>query len=46
MGSEDSFSWSQIFGDRLLSKKGDKVVQVPTADLAGKHVGIYFSAHW
>lgn len=82
------FSWSSIFGDRLLSRRDGKVVQVsvacvqsralaahaskcvaglprwsllgeegspgrmvahaqvPSADLSGKHVGIYFSAHW
>jgi thiol-disulfide isomerase/thioredoxin len=32
-----------LFGKRLVNAKGKKI---PTADLAGKKIGIYFSASW
>lgn len=34
--------YSSIFGETLLSKKGE----VSVSSLDGKYVGVYFSAHW
>lgn len=37
---------STLFGNDLLAKKGGEVAQGSLSMLDGKHVGIYFSAHW
>jgi hypothetical protein len=37
----------QLLGSKLLAHDDEgKVKDVPVADLGGKTVGIYFSAHW
>lgn len=41
-----TFDWNDLFADKLVGKKEDKQVSVPVSDLSGKHVGVYFSAHW
>jgi hypothetical protein len=46
--STSDVSWKRLFADSLLdkgSKGGDVFVDVQEA-LAGKTVGVYFSAHW
>lgn len=43
-----NFSWKRLFADQLLdkgAKGGDEFVDTDAA-LRGKHVGLYFSAHW
>jgi hypothetical protein len=46
-GSSDSFSWRSLFADVLVENKGGKQVEVKVDDaLKGKHVALYFSAHW
>lgn len=37
----------QLLGDSLLSNEGSGgFKRTPSADLRGKVVGVYFSAHW
>ena len=44
---EEPFSWKPLLADRLVGKDKDgKIVTVPTSSLVGKHVLVYFSAHW
>lgn len=45
--SSDSFSWRSLFADRLVENRGGKQVEVAVDEaLKGKHVAVYFSAHW
>lgn len=37
---------STLFGSELLAKRNGEVVKGDLSMLDGKHVGIYFSAHW
>lgn len=44
----EGFPWTpkpfaELFGDSFINNKGNKFTR---ADLAGKYIGIYFSAHW
>lgn len=42
-----SCNWGALFADTLLDKQGGQQVPVPVqAALQGKHVALYFSAHW
>jgi hypothetical protein len=46
-GSSDSFTWRSLFADKLVENKGSKQIEVPVDEaLKGKHVALYFSAHW
>jgi hypothetical protein len=46
-GSPDTFSWRSLFADRLIENKGSKQEAVAVDEaLKGKHVALYFSAHW
>jgi hypothetical protein len=44
---EEPFSWQPLLADKLVGKdaKG-KLITLPTSSLNGKHVLVYFSAHW
>eukprot|EP00878_Enallax_costatus_P044465 GHUV01053103.1.p1 GENE.GHUV01053103.1~~GHUV01053103.1.p1 ORF type:complete len:175 (+),score=11.38 GHUV01053103.1:78-527(+) len=44
----EGFSWTSLFAQKLVDKgAGGESIDVPADDaLKGKHVGIYFSAHW
>jgi thiol-disulfide isomerase/thioredoxin len=45
-GSSEPYDWQSLLGDTLL-RSGAATSSVSTAEaLSGKHVGIYFSAHW
>jgi hypothetical protein len=45
--SSGDFSWRSLFADKLVENKGSKQVEVPVDEaLKGKHVALYFSAHW
>ncbi|GBF93108.1 nucleoredoxin [Raphidocelis subcapitata] len=40
-------AWAQVLGKQLVRHTGSGVERVDTAEaLRGKHVGLYFSAHW
>jgi hypothetical protein len=46
-GSSEGFTWRSLFADKLVENKGSKQVEVPVDEaLKGKHVALYFSAHW
>jgi hypothetical protein len=38
--------WDQLFGKSLIDKEDGKEISVPSSSLDGKHVAVYFSAHW
>jgi hypothetical protein len=42
------FSWKKLFADKLQdqSSKGSEVFVDTDEALKGKHVALYFSAHW
>lgn len=33
-------------GDTVMVVRGGELIEVPTATLSGKTLGLYFSAHW
>lgn len=40
-------AWAQVLGPKLVRHTGHGTEPVDTAEaLRGKHVGLYFSAHW
>jgi hypothetical protein len=41
-------SWEQVLGKKLVRSAGEGAVEVvdTATALKGKHVGLYFSAHW
>jgi hypothetical protein len=48
-GNEDGKLWAQVLGARLVRHAGEGAPLEKlgaAAALAGKHVGLYFSAHW
>ena len=44
----EGFSWTSLFAQKLIDKGGEgEPIEVFADDaLKGKHVGLYFSAHW
>ena len=38
--------WDQLFGKSLIDKEEGKQKSIPSSSLDGKHVAVYFSAHW
>eukprot|EP00775_Hariotina_reticulata_P011953 gene11953-12096_t len=46
--SSEKFSWYKLFGSVLLDKDANgQQISVPVDELLlGKHVAVYFSAHW
>lgn len=44
----DGFTWTSLFAQKLIDKgAGSEPTEMPVDEaLQGKHVGLYFSAHW